>query len=67
MCKWINLWWNYPFSTAIRYLEQTDQKVTGVALRIGPLAFCVCWRDKRTFVENKTTQEKENGDNKVFV
>jgi hypothetical protein len=43
MSRWINLWWNYPFSKAVRYLEKDNIEVTGVALRIGPLAFCICW------------------------
>ena len=43
MSRWVNLWWNYPFTTAVRYLEKNNIEITGVALRIGPLAFCICW------------------------
>jgi len=45
--RWINLWWKYPFTTAVRYLERTDVEITGVALRIGPLAFMICWGNKK--------------------
>ena len=40
----MNLWLNYPLSKAIRFLEAAGQKVRGCVLRIGPLAFIVCWR-----------------------
>ena len=43
----MNLWWNYRISTAIRFLESAGITVNSVALRIGPLAFVVCWKVKR--------------------
>lgn len=47
MGRWVNLWWKYPFTTAVRYLESTGVEITGVALRIGPLAFMICWGNKK--------------------
>lgn len=42
----MNLWFNYPMSKAVRFMEQTAFRMFGHVLRIGPVAICIVWRKK---------------------
>jgi hypothetical protein len=47
----MDLWWNYPLSKAVRFMEATHWRLFGCVFRIGPIAFCLVWR-KRTQGDN---------------
>lgn len=40
----MNIWWNYPISKAVRFMEHTRWRLYGCVVRLGPIAVCVIWR-----------------------
>ena len=42
----MNLWFNYPLSKCVRFMEQTQYRLFGHVFRLGPVAFMVVWRKR---------------------
>lgn len=42
----MNLWFNYPVSKCVRFMEATRYRLFGHVLRIGPIAIMVVWKRK---------------------
>jgi hypothetical protein len=44
----VNVWFFYPMSKCVRFMEATNFRLFGHVLRIGPFALMVVWRRKAT-------------------